>query len=103
MSFEDWYERFYGTSNSLDKDVVRQILNAFGDAFDVESTRLLPSDRLKEELSIVHPLLLDDSWDCLTALLSHSFNRTLYWKKEWRTVDDAIRGLSEQVLPPREH
>jgi hypothetical protein len=97
LPFEEWYDHFYGATSSLDKSDVQNILDSFGEAFGIDGTRIRPTDRLVEDLSHHHPLLLDDVWDCVDGLLAHRFRKHLRWKKDWKTVDDVIRGFCEQL------
>ena len=98
-SFDQWYEQYYESeSDPIDKLTVRLVLEAFGEAFDVEPTRLRPSDRLVEELSLDIPGALDDAWDVVDAILAHKLNMSVKWDARWQKLDDVIHGIIEQQI-----
>lgn len=97
-AFDVWFEQHYGPSaGDLDKRTIHAILDTFGEAFGVSPTRLQPEDRLEVELRLNGNLSLDDVWETLDALLASRFGRSFQWSKKWRSVDDVIRGLAEQM------
>jgi hypothetical protein len=96
-TFDQWYEQYYGEAKNLCKSNVERVVRVFGEALGVEPTRLMPSDRLIDEYSINHPLVLDDVWDVVDAMLSHEFRRDIKWRSEWATLDDVIRGVCTQL------
>src|SRR5690606_18756304 len=91
VSFEQWYSQHY-SNEPLPKEQVRTVLLLLGRLLHVEPTRLYPTDRLGEELSIRHWWVLDETH----TLLEESF-KDLVNDKEFHllggTVDDVIRQV----------
>ena len=94
---ELFYERYYGSSG-FQKEIVIALRHELASAFEIESAKLLSTDRFDKELSVVRGWeYLDDASDEL-FLLNREREKRLGVRiclKDFGTVDDYIRQIAQ--------
>jgi hypothetical protein len=101
LSFDAWFDRYYGDADSFPPAQVRALLEMFAEEIGVKRTQLRPGDRLHTDLSLGSRFALDESWLEWSAELqelSADFGGPeLELEPEWETLDDLIRGVIGQI------
>lgn len=96
-----FYEDYY-SSSGLQKNIVISLRHELASAFRVDATKLLPTDRFQEELSVVRGWeYVDDATDEL-YLLNHDREKRLGITiplVKFKTADDYIRGIARYESP----
>jgi hypothetical protein len=94
---ESFYERYYNSSG-LQKSIVIALRHELASAHDIDASRLLATDRFRNELSLVRGWeYLDDAHDEL-FLLNRDREKRLGVKiplGDFQTVDDYIRTIAK--------
>jgi len=108
LSLDVWIARFYSKTDVSPK-AVEITLNAFGEAYGIEPTRLRPTDRIDDDLRDSLCGLFPDSELDVVEVFIESAMRDEGVEVDWAsslsrcaTVDAIIRALSLQLGTVRE-
>ena len=93
IEFPTWYNLYYGPESGLSARKVKTIVEAISSSIGVQAVHLRPTDRLEAELSIPEAGQLDDTIEIIQQHLCEQFNQSIIVQKNWKTVDDIVRGV----------